>query len=60
MARKKDVNEVVDAALLPTPEEVIVSENPIESPAETVEEVVDEAPKVAQVVTLGQRNKARQ
>ena len=25
-----------------------------------VEEVVDAAPKVAQVVTLGQRNKARQ
>lgn len=33
---------------------------PNESPVETVEEVVDEAPKVAQVVTLGQRNKARQ
>ena len=30
------------------------------APVETSYEVVDEAPKVAQVVTLGQRNKARQ
>jgi hypothetical protein len=58
MARKKEVEEVVDAAL-PTPEETVI-ETPTEAPVETVEEVVDEAPKVAQVVTLGQRNKARQ
>lgn len=49
-----------------TPEVIIadtvdaIVETPTEAPVESVEEVVDEVPKVAQVVTLGQRNKARQ
>lgn len=59
MARKKEVEEVVDAAL-PTPEETV-----IETPTETVEEVaaveeVVEEKSEPQVITLGQRNKCRQ
>lgn len=57
MARKKEVEEVVDATL-PTPEETVI-ETPTETIVETVEEVVEEKSE-PQVITLGQRNKCRQ
>ena len=57
MARKKEVEEVVDA-ILPTPEDAVV-ETPTETIVETIEEVVEEKSE-PQVITLGQRNKCRQ
>lgn len=57
MARKKEVEEVVDATLS-TPEETVI-ETPTETIVETVEDVVEEKSE-PQVITLGQRNKCRQ
>lgn len=65
MARKKEVEEVVDAAL-PTPEDAVVEtptetveELPSEPAVETVEEVVEEKTEI-QVIPLSAKNKCRQ